>query len=90
MNKTKVSVGKHFRKKNMGPGIVMVQISWSEHPGYQNKLDMGINRGALKTTRLRKQKTKKNISGKRKKNIKKYNGKKMFWGKKHNKKKMKK
>ena len=73
----------------MGPEIVTVHISWSEHPGYQNKLDMGINRGALKTTRLRK-KTKNYISGKRKKNIKKYNEKKMFWGKNIIRKKMKK
>ena len=36
----------------MGPRIVVVHISWSGHPGYKKKkLDMGINRGALKLAR---------------------------------------
>ena len=49
----------------MGPGIVVVCISWSEHSGYPKKLDMKINRGAFKrarTPRLLKTKKQKNIS----------------------------
>ena len=46
--KKNVPTGKHFRKKNMGPVIVMVIISWPRHPGYQKNLDMEINRGAFK------------------------------------------
>ena len=48
-------------KKNVGPGIVMICISWLGHPGYQKKLDMEINRGAFKrarTPRLLKKKQK--------------------------------
>ena len=52
-----------LEKKNVGPGIVVVIISWPGHPGYQKNLDMEINRGAFKRARtprlLKKQKTKK-------------------------------
>ena len=59
----------------MGPGIVVVCISWPGHPGYQKNLDMEINRGAFKRARtprlLKNKKPKKYIS--RKKNIMKKN-----------------
>ena len=38
-------------EKKMGLGIVVVRISWHGHPGYIKKLDLGINRGALKLAR---------------------------------------
>ena len=53
-----------LEKKNVGPGIVMICISWLGHPGYQKNLDMEINRGAFKrarTPRLLKNKKPKNI-----------------------------
>ena len=40
-----------LEKKNMGPGIDVVCISWPGHPGYQKNLDMEINRGAFKRAR---------------------------------------
>ena len=39
-------------EKKKGLGIVVVRISWHGHPGYQKKLDLGINRAALKLVRI--------------------------------------
>ena len=53
----------------MGPGIVMICISWLGHPGYQKNLDMEINRGAFKRARtprlLKNKKLKKYINKKK-------------------------
>jgi len=47
-----IPVRKHFRKKKVGLGIVVVHISWHGHCGYKKKLDLGINRDALKLARI--------------------------------------
>jgi len=53
----------------VGPGIVVVCISWPGHLGYKKKLDMEINRGAFKRARtprlLKNKKPKKYISRKK-------------------------
>ena len=38
-------------EKKVGLGIVVGRISWYGHLGYKKKLDLGINRGALKLAR---------------------------------------